>query len=1027
MRTTPYYPPRSFDSDDEASKFGSQGGYWLKYDRLADKFDQDMLISLNSNLDVLLIFAGLFSGIVTAFITSVVTPGSAERLPNYVRQSCMFYASLSCSLLAAAAAVLAKQWLQSYERTGQTGTREMQSIRRTEKFLGAKAWGLQPLVEVLPMLLLISLAIFFTALIDYLFQEITAAAVVVTMFASSGAAIYSLTVIVGAISTVSPFQTAVSTGLREVYNLLRDSIYPENLLNNRPPPYTLLDPTKASLCTGVERIRSTIDKIKQSLFQGLHGSRFHERNSRPRITLSKIAGLPLLCFMVLLHTVWMIIASLIILLVCLFVQPKRKTETSNIHRLHAHSAIWMIETAPERDNIITAAKNIPNIADFEAMKLIAPTSAFSLLLSQFRTTLQTIQYDRSTTTLADAVILSRCVASVVLADPEHSIQAVRRACGTGMGDWDPRELEGVETEGAEALKFLLSTIIELLHQFDSSGGTSDHLAVTRARLKFSWQQRPNNMDVAIYLRRCIFSGGDIDHVRAESLASEISGILLSENIKVDRTILSCASRALSILLQHFGPGRPRRRSEDEMAQTAWVTPISVASNVLDALDSFNDYYGGIAAQSRDNYQDSLLSEFLSDKIYSPFLRCHKQLLIHLQASYPSIDTFLVEDGRPSPQVFQRMHFTLNSNLEHLTSCGLKHVLPADTKLLRDCKDELAKVLEGLLRITGSRWGYVDWGALRNTARIVSHIYPNNDQLLQNLLYRAYIHVLRASIERHGWDVGAISNYALTINLSSALRLYRWLYPNTPAGEAWSTFGTFLRSMYPRQKFGVRGIQDPSPRHADPEVDSEIGEALIAMSREGALRYDGMAACLLWLAESVHYDLGGRWAGSLDSAKVIGLFIEALGVTTKELNSSLRTSGRSDALAAGLLFLRCWKKATIDPADWASTSVIEAFKAWIRTWDGRAWVEIEYENLVFARAQVPPDDIITFILRALEVNPQAAIEYGLEEDATRLLHLLRRHPQNSMDESARSTLNGWEREIELAVTKARSLEGVPVYS
>lgn len=38
-----------------------------------------------------------------------------------VRQNCTFFASLCCSLLAAAGAVLAKQWLQEYERTGQTG------------------------------------------------------------------------------------------------------------------------------------------------------------------------------------------------------------------------------------------------------------------------------------------------------------------------------------------------------------------------------------------------------------------------------------------------------------------------------------------------------------------------------------------------------------------------------------------------------------------------------------------------------------------------------------------------------------------------------------------------------------------------------------------------------------------------------------------------------------------------------------------------------------------------------------------
>lgn len=41
--------------------------------------------------------------------------------PGIVRQNCFFFASLFSSLLAAAGAVLAKQWLANYERTGQTG------------------------------------------------------------------------------------------------------------------------------------------------------------------------------------------------------------------------------------------------------------------------------------------------------------------------------------------------------------------------------------------------------------------------------------------------------------------------------------------------------------------------------------------------------------------------------------------------------------------------------------------------------------------------------------------------------------------------------------------------------------------------------------------------------------------------------------------------------------------------------------------------------------------------------------------
>ena len=41
--------------------------------------------------------------------------------PTSVVVNCLLYASLSCSLLAAVGAMMAKEWLQSFDRTGQTG------------------------------------------------------------------------------------------------------------------------------------------------------------------------------------------------------------------------------------------------------------------------------------------------------------------------------------------------------------------------------------------------------------------------------------------------------------------------------------------------------------------------------------------------------------------------------------------------------------------------------------------------------------------------------------------------------------------------------------------------------------------------------------------------------------------------------------------------------------------------------------------------------------------------------------------
>lgn len=42
--------------EERADVFGEKGDFWARYDRLADKYDADMLQRLNDNLDVLLIF-----------------------------------------------------------------------------------------------------------------------------------------------------------------------------------------------------------------------------------------------------------------------------------------------------------------------------------------------------------------------------------------------------------------------------------------------------------------------------------------------------------------------------------------------------------------------------------------------------------------------------------------------------------------------------------------------------------------------------------------------------------------------------------------------------------------------------------------------------------------------------------------------------------------------------------------------------------------------------------------------------------
>ncbi|KIJ65566.1 hypothetical protein HYDPIDRAFT_88197, partial [Hydnomerulius pinastri MD-312] len=134
-------PPPSTSSNTSAE---AQSHFWATYEREARSYDNELLEKYRSDMDIALIFAGLFSAVSTAFITLM----SANLSPNpidttntlleilinsttstpitnnsniYVTQwtgpsasaiwsQTLIFSSLSASLLAALGAVLGKQW-----------------------------------------------------------------------------------------------------------------------------------------------------------------------------------------------------------------------------------------------------------------------------------------------------------------------------------------------------------------------------------------------------------------------------------------------------------------------------------------------------------------------------------------------------------------------------------------------------------------------------------------------------------------------------------------------------------------------------------------------------------------------------------------------------------------------------------------------------------------------------------------------------------------------------------------------------
>ncbi|KIO33008.1 hypothetical protein M407DRAFT_65998, partial [Tulasnella calospora MUT 4182] len=171
---------------------GEIADFWKRYDTVADSHDRKLSKHLNDNLDVLLIFAGLFSAINTAFISftmPALSPNPSDETNALLRllisgadnktlatfdhsepftppflsigMNCLLYASLGCSLAAAMGAMMCKEWLHSLDRSGQTGSIEDQGRFHQRKIDAAKRWRFETIIDFLPTTILISIMLFF--------------------------------------------------------------------------------------------------------------------------------------------------------------------------------------------------------------------------------------------------------------------------------------------------------------------------------------------------------------------------------------------------------------------------------------------------------------------------------------------------------------------------------------------------------------------------------------------------------------------------------------------------------------------------------------------------------------------------------------------------------------------------------------------------------------------------------------------------------------------------------------------------
>ncbi|KAK0189514.1 hypothetical protein F5146DRAFT_889464, partial [Armillaria mellea] len=180
---------------------------WRTYIDESQRFDADRVGDWRETVDVLLVFAGLFSAVVSAFavqfsqnlqpdynqisasllfelvyIQQAISNGTTIDLPlsstvnptaNFTPATSiawvngLWFTSLSMSLSAALISVLVKQWLHHYMILPSGTPRERSRIRQY-RYIGLLKWQVPLIIGVLPMLMHLALAFFFVGLVVFL-------------------------------------------------------------------------------------------------------------------------------------------------------------------------------------------------------------------------------------------------------------------------------------------------------------------------------------------------------------------------------------------------------------------------------------------------------------------------------------------------------------------------------------------------------------------------------------------------------------------------------------------------------------------------------------------------------------------------------------------------------------------------------------------------------------------------------------------------------------------------------------------
>ncbi|KAI0266143.1 hypothetical protein BC834DRAFT_986312 [Gloeopeniophorella convolvens] len=214
---------------------------WAMYLSEADRYDKDISESWKDDANGVLVFTGLFSATVATFIIESykkLSPDSGDQTvvllqhiykeisgnasiqiqevpsspsTSIVCVNAMWIISLILSITCALAATLMQQWARQYVKTPQLRTAPHERARiRSSLFDGIERFHMSQAVELIPTLLHISVFMFFSGLVVFLFTIFKTVAIIAAVFAGLSALTYVLLTIFPCIYPNCPYRTPLS-------------------------------------------------------------------------------------------------------------------------------------------------------------------------------------------------------------------------------------------------------------------------------------------------------------------------------------------------------------------------------------------------------------------------------------------------------------------------------------------------------------------------------------------------------------------------------------------------------------------------------------------------------------------------------------------------------------------------------------------------------------------------------------------------------------------------------------------------